>query len=135
LAESVTDFLGRLRSSAQTLDVGERQRVLRLLVKEILVGDDKILIRHSIPLPSNPPGGRSSTPTKAPAKPAQPESYLLCTGRNDAALRRAPLPRLDLAIRGLHRRFQPAFHIQQDPRILAMLPDRPHQEVVINVIE
>ena len=32
LAESVTDFLGRLRSSAQTLDVGERQRVLRLLV-------------------------------------------------------------------------------------------------------
>ena len=77
LAESVTDFLGRLRSSAQTLDVGERQRVLRLLVKEILVGDDKILIRHSIPLPSNPPGGRSSTPTKAPGKPAQPESYLL----------------------------------------------------------
>jgi site-specific DNA recombinase len=89
LAESVTDFLGRLRSSAQTLDVGERQRVLRLLVKEILVGDDKILIRHSIPLPSNPPGGRSSTPTKAPAKPAPPESYLLRTGRSDSALRRA----------------------------------------------
>ena len=93
LAESVTDFLGRLRSSAQTLDVGERQRVLRLLVKEILVGDDKILIRHSIPLPSNPPGGRSSTPTKAPAKPAQPESYLLRTGR-DIASARQRLPAL-----------------------------------------
>jgi hypothetical protein len=33
-------------------------------------------------LPSNPPGGRSSTPTKAPAKPAPPESYLLRTGRS-----------------------------------------------------
>jgi site-specific DNA recombinase len=114
LAESVTDFLGRLRSSAQTLDVGERQRVLRLLVKEILVGDDKILIRHSIPLPSNPPGGRSSTPTKAPAKPAPPESYLLRTGRNDSALRRAATVALtttyspcSVTIPLFDRRFQP----------------------------
>jgi K+ transporter len=53
LAETVTDFLARLRSSAGTLDVSERQRVLRLLVKDILVGDDKIVIRHSIPLPTN----------------------------------------------------------------------------------
>lgn len=47
LAETVTDFLARLRSSAGTLDVSERQRVLRLLVKDILVGDDKIVIHHS----------------------------------------------------------------------------------------
>jgi site-specific DNA recombinase len=103
LAESVTDFLGRLRSSAQTLDVGERQRVLRLLVKEILVGDDKILIRHSIPLPSNPPGGRSSTPTKAPAKPAPPESYLLRTGRNHAPLWGSSCPLNGFSV-SLHRR-------------------------------
>ena len=55
LAETVADFLSRLRSSAGTLNVPERQRVVRLLVKEILVGDDKIVIRHSIPLPANPP--------------------------------------------------------------------------------
>ena len=57
LAETVADFLSRLRSSAGTLNVPERQRVVRLLVKEIFVGDDKIVIRHSIPLPANPPGG------------------------------------------------------------------------------
>jgi hypothetical protein len=38
LAETVTDFLARLRSLAGTLDVSERQHVLRLLVKHILVG-------------------------------------------------------------------------------------------------
>ena len=54
LAETVADFLSRLRSSAGTLNVPERQRVVRLLVKEIFVGDDKIVIRHSIPLPANP---------------------------------------------------------------------------------
>lgn len=91
LAESVTDFLARLRSSAQTLDVGERQRVLRLLVKEILVSDDKTLIRHSIPLPSKPSAGNSHTPSNAPAKPPPPESYLLRSGRDGrGAWGRAP---------------------------------------------
>jgi hypothetical protein len=46
LAETLTTFLTRLRSSSATLDVIERQRVLRLLVKDILVGDDKIIIQH-----------------------------------------------------------------------------------------
>ena len=43
------------------LDVSERQRIMRLLVKEVLVGDDKIIIRHCIPLPNRsgdrPPDG------------------------------------------------------------------------------
>jgi len=30
----------------------ERQKIVRLLVKEVLVGEDTITIRHSIPLPS-----------------------------------------------------------------------------------
>ncbi len=54
LAETLTTFLTRLRSSADALDISERQRVARLLVKEILVGDDQILIRHCIPLPTEP---------------------------------------------------------------------------------
>jgi site-specific DNA recombinase len=33
----------------------ERQKIVRLLVKEILVGEDTITIRHSIPIPSAPP--------------------------------------------------------------------------------
>ena len=55
LAETLAAFLGRLRSSAETLDILERQRIVRLLVKEILVADDAITIRHSIPVTANSP--------------------------------------------------------------------------------
>ena len=68
LAETLTAFLGRLRSAADTLDVVERQRIVRLVVKEILIGDDSIVIRHSIP------AGVASPPAGGPATPARPES-------------------------------------------------------------
>ena len=45
LAETLTGFLARLRSSAETLDIAERQRIVRLIVKEVLVTEDKITIR------------------------------------------------------------------------------------------
>jgi len=50
LADNVEDFLTGLRDKAATATVTERQRVLRLLVKDVLVGPDKITIRHSIPV-------------------------------------------------------------------------------------
>jgi len=75
LAETLTTFLTRLRSSAGALDVSERQRILRLLVKEVLVGDDKIIIRHSIPLPCDPAGGPSADHL-ATSRPRS-EGYLL----------------------------------------------------------
>ncbi len=89
LAESLTTFLTRLRSSADALDISERQRVLRLLVKEILVGDDKIIIRHCIPLPT---GGDNGPPAKS-ASAAQPssEGYLLRSRSHHRPLRRTPL--------------------------------------------
>ena len=75
LAETLNTFLTRLRSSAGALDVSERQRIMRLLVKEVLVGDDKIIIRHCIPLPNRsgdgPPDGGVNT------APPGTESYLL----------------------------------------------------------
>ena len=37
-------------TNAATADVAERQRVLRLLVKDVLIGPEKITIRHRIPL-------------------------------------------------------------------------------------
>ena len=55
LAETLSAFLTRLRASAETLDILERQRIVRLLVKEVLVSDDTIVIRHCIPVPSGPP--------------------------------------------------------------------------------
>ena len=49
LATGLEDFLARLRGNAATATVPEQQRVLRLLVKDVLIGPDRILIRHSIP--------------------------------------------------------------------------------------
>ena len=88
LAETLTTFLTRLRSSADALDISERQRVLRLLVKEILVGDDKIIIRHCIPLPT---GGDNGPPAKSASAAAQPssEGYLLRSRSHHPALRDA----------------------------------------------
>ena len=53
LADNLEDFLTGLHDKAATATVAERQRVLRLLVKDVLVGPDKITIRHSIPVRSN----------------------------------------------------------------------------------
>jgi site-specific DNA recombinase len=49
LAESLESFLGRLLEHAQTLSVEERQKVLRLLVKEVQIDEDRVVIKHSIP--------------------------------------------------------------------------------------
>lgn len=83
LAETLSSFLARLRTSAQTVDVIERQRIVRLLVKEVLVSDDTITIRHSIPITNHPPGGTgpSSAPTGA-ERSAGHGSYPLRTGSN-----------------------------------------------------
>ncbi|MFF2519023.1 recombinase family protein [Streptomyces sp. NPDC058086] len=50
LADDLEGFLAQLRDNAQTAEVPERQRVLRLLVKDVLVGPEKITIRHRIPV-------------------------------------------------------------------------------------
>jgi len=58
LAEGLEDFLGRLRESAMSTCLDTRQRTVRLLVKEVLVGPERVVIRHSIPTaPSGPTGG------------------------------------------------------------------------------
>ena len=80
LAETLTAFLTRLRSAAETLSVIERQKIVRLLVKEILVGEDTITIRHSIPIPADPTQNGGS---EAPGG----QNYLLCKGRGNTTLR------------------------------------------------
>ena len=77
LAETLNTFLTRLRSSASALDVSERQRIVRLLVKEVLVGDDKIIIRHCIPLPNRSDDGDGPSTGRINAAPAGTEGYLL----------------------------------------------------------
>src|SRR5262245_59085505 len=83
LAETVTSFLARLRETAKTLDVAERQRIVRLLVKEILVDDDTIVIRHSIPAPTESTDGSGPTSRSRGRQPPGDASYLLRKGRSE----------------------------------------------------
>ncbi|MDR5729891.1 MAG: recombinase family protein, partial [Terriglobia bacterium] len=76
LAENLTGFLERLRGAADTLSITERQRIVRLVVKDVLIGDDTITIRHSISLP---PQG-STQGGNLPSSRADTQNYLLCKG-------------------------------------------------------
>ena len=88
LTETLATFMARLRSSAQTLDIIERQRIVRLLVKEVLVGDDTIIIRHSIPVPTAP-AGNEAPPASDHSSTGGSTSYLLRKGSSCRALRHA----------------------------------------------
>ena len=85
LAETLTAFLERLRSNADTLDIGQRQKIMRLLVKEVIVGKDLITIKHSIPGQAAPTGGNpqaGKSPTQHNTTQID-KSYPLCKGRVD----------------------------------------------------
>jgi site-specific DNA recombinase len=85
LAETLSAFLAKLRSSAGTLDVQERQRIVRLLVQEVLVDDESIIIRHSIPVPM-PPDDSGPKSRSAGRGGDGDQSYLLRSGRPLAPL-------------------------------------------------
>ena len=63
LAVDLEGFLARLRGSAVTATVEDRQRVLRAVVQDILIGPEKITIRHRIPVrePASSSGGHHDT--------------------------------------------------------------------------
>jgi site-specific DNA recombinase len=88
LIETLGDFRGRLRARADTLDVVERQKILRLLVKEVLVGRDMITIRHSIRISTSGPHPHlDPRPPHQPQQQPRPEAgpcYLLRSGSNFA---------------------------------------------------
>jgi site-specific DNA recombinase len=50
LATDLEGFLSQLHTRAETSTLDERRRVLKLLVKDVLIGPEKITIRHRIPL-------------------------------------------------------------------------------------
>jgi site-specific DNA recombinase len=85
LAETLATFRGKLRARAQTLDVGQRQQILRLLVKEILVSNDTITIRHSLPItpPSSGSGGMT-LPGSSIIGASSNTGYLLRSGSHFA---------------------------------------------------
>jgi len=62
----VQSFTSQLGQNVNHLDIKEKKKILRLLVKEIVIGDDIIDIRHSIPL-------------KEAKNEENDKSYQLCT--------------------------------------------------------
>ena len=85
LADDLDGFLARLRENSATATTGDRQRVLRAVVQDILIGPEKLTIRHRIPArdPSRGGGHHDTTDTEGDMR----ESSLLCWGRGDAASR------------------------------------------------
>jgi site-specific DNA recombinase len=76
LAQDLSGFLGQLHHAADTAAVPERQRILRLLVKDILIGPDTITIRHHIPIRE-----RTHEPTDADTESDQAKDCPLRWGR------------------------------------------------------
>ncbi len=100
LAETLEGFLARLNDGLGQLTIAEQQRVLRLVVREILIGgkDDNITIRHSIPTPNGDPDG----------------SYPLRGSSHDPALRSTGVLVLELAGLGEDAGLQERLHQSHD---------------------
>src|SRR5947209_16149237 len=89
LADTLESFLTRLGDGLDQLTLDEQQRILRLVVREVLIGgdDDKITIRHSIPTPNG--GSNGSYPLRGSSRqPAAAERRSAWDGEG----RRSPLP-------------------------------------------
>jgi site-specific DNA recombinase len=80
LAQTLSTFLDSLRANVKTLDVLDRQRIARLLLKEVVVGHAKIIIRHSIPSAIGSSGGSpgGSYRPRSTDGATSDSSYLLC---------------------------------------------------------
>jgi site-specific DNA recombinase len=83
LAQTLSTFLTSLRANAQTLDVRDRQRITRLLVKEVVVGHDRITIRHSLPTAARSSGDDNDSSNKlgSTERATSDKHYLLCPWR------------------------------------------------------
>jgi len=85
LAESLAGFRSKLRVRAEALDIAVRQQILRLLVKEVLVGGNTITLRHSIPIPQSGPGSSGSpVPSASVTGSRSNPGYLLRSGSHFA---------------------------------------------------
>jgi site-specific DNA recombinase len=117
LAESLAGFRSKLRIRAEALDTAVRQQILRLLVKEVLVGSGTITLRHSIPIPHSGSGSNGSPVPSAGVTQSRPNlDYLLRSGSHYRPLRSSlyrwnPLAVLD------HSRLEPFADQAEDPLI------------------
>ncbi|HEX6520319.1 MAG TPA: zinc ribbon domain-containing protein [Streptosporangiaceae bacterium] len=113
LAGDLEGFLERLRNNTATATTEDRQRVLRAVVQDILIGPGKLTIRHRIPVrePSSSGGHHDTTDTEGDMR----NSYLLRWGRDRGPLRGTPVPAGHRAIGHHDAGGKPPPHVQDDP--------------------
>ena len=87
LATNLEDFLARLQNNTTMATVPEQQRVLRLLVKDILIGPERILIRHRIPTSASTPSPTIKTDDGDADEEPSPSSPLRWRSHNTALWR------------------------------------------------
>ena len=89
LADTLEGFLDRLATGLDELDIAGQQRVLRLVIREVLIGgdDDTITIRHTIPTPNGGPDDPSYLLRGSSHQPRAAERR----AARDGAGRRGPL--------------------------------------------
>jgi site-specific DNA recombinase len=83
LATDVEGFLTQLHSHAATTNTEERQRVLRLVVKDVLIGTNTVTIRHRIPVQRH--ATRRNEPGTTDTESDHRAGYPLCWGRDFSA--------------------------------------------------
>ena len=133
LADNLEDFLTGLRGKAATATVAERQRVLRLLVKDVLVGPDKITIRHSIPVRHNASSGTDDSPETDSEGEIRPDCQLRWRSHHPA-LRSARDRPLTHPI-DHHSRLQPQPQQFEHPSVRDPTTHLGEQPVVVDLAE
>ncbi len=127
LADNIEKFLERLRSNADTLEVIERQKILRLVVKEILIHKATIKIKHSIPITS------TITASGASGKENMP-GYLLRSWRHHRALGYPFFKRVNL-LTVINLRLDPGHDEFYQLFIADHGPDFFQKQIVVDIIE
>ncbi len=112
-------------------------------MKEILIGDDVITLRHSIPIPASPtdagptdstPSGGSLAPSRGRGTAAERTSYLLRTGSDHRALWRTDR-RCGRYTVFHHSGFEPSpYQTEKSPITNAMF-DEAYQPFMVNRIK
>jgi site-specific DNA recombinase len=134
LAGDLEGFLAQLRGNAATATAENRQRVLRLLVKDILIGPEKITIRHRIPARPGSSGTRQRDPEPDAEGDHRPGSHLRW-GRENTALRSAGNRIPDLSSLGHNACLQERLNQGQDPLVSDSRPDPAYQLRMRNLVE
>jgi len=120
------DFAKRVHDRMCEVDWFMQRDLIRTLVKRVEIDQDDINIVFRI---------EGKLPTSDPASPGQNSFWQDC-GRVDHAALRCAAGSLDLrAVLHVHRRGQPSFDGEDHPWACHMLPNRPQQKRVVDVVE